>query len=371
MSFRSNLAGLTVTAMVVGVAGVAGFGCDALLGESGSDLLSGAACPQYGSGSALGVAYSGKASVDAEIGAFVQASGDIRAGVRAMRENVGKACIAIGRDIGLTADQLAPGDDKVSKPCGAVAAKIDAMLAASADAKMEISITPPKCEVDAGFRAKCEAECGIEVEPAKVVATCEPAKLSGQCVGTCSGQCEGTCKGECKGECTAKDAQGNCVGECKGECHGECSATCHAKCEGEWKAPHCEVDVEPGSAKAECQGNCSASAKFRATCEPARVEVKSSASAMEIQKLKLSLQRNLPALATAQIRLSRDLAGDVKIVARAGKRLQGQLKGAGGKAVACVAAAVSGMAEATVSINVTVKASASVSGSASGKASAG
>lgn len=339
-------------------------------GVSLDSLAKGAACPEWGTGNAIGGSFTADAALNAQIAAFVQAAMDIERLANQSYANVTAACVKIGKDIGVPADQLqGTATDTASGPCNAVAAKIDAIIKANANAKIEAKYQPPRCQMDANFKAKCEADCGIEVDPGKVVASCEPAKLSGYCQGTCTGKCEGTCTGECQGTCEAKDAQGRCVGQCNGTCKGSCDATCHAQCEGTWKAPRCEVEVEKSKVKAECSANCEASAKVRASCQPPKLEITSSANAEAMTKLLASLKVNLPALVQAQLRLSKQLAGDIKVVVDSGAKLEGQLQGAGGKAFACVSAAVTALVQASVKINVSVKASASVSAKAGASAS--
>jgi hypothetical protein len=265
---------------------------------------------------------------------------------------------------------MTEGDLQASEPtapCKKVSAEIRTLLRAAGD--FRLSYTPPKCRADASFAAKCEGECGAKVDPGQVVAQCEPARLSGTCKGECRGECSGVCEGQCDGQCSAKDAQGNCVGECSGTCRGSCDATCHAHCEGEWEAPRCEVDAKAPSAQAECRASCDASADVRAECTPPRVTATTKASDMKVQKLKLSLQRHLPALLEAQWRLTKEIGGDLQAVVRSGNRLRGQLSGAGAKASACVATALNAVAEASANVNVSVEASASVSGSVSAEAS--
>ncbi|MFV8749384.1 hypothetical protein ACNOYE_02405 [Nannocystaceae bacterium ST9] len=353
------------------IALVGGLACDVISVPTGTstatNAVAGAACPEWGSGKPLGASFTGKADVDANLGAFMQAALDIQRIADQSEANVSAACIKMGRDLGVPDDKLkSQDDDKVSVPCAAVAAQIDTIL--KGGVKISVDYQPPSCQMDANFKSKCEAECGMEVDPGKVVAECEPAKLSGYCQGTCSGSCEGTCNGQCSGECTAKDSKGNCIGECKGTCTGKCDSTCHAKCEGEWKAPSCEVEVEESKVKAECSANCEASADFRASCRPAKVDVKHDAKVEAAAKLSATLRANLPALLQAQIRLGKQLAGDLQVVVKTGNKLRGELQGAGAKAGACVSAAIQGLASASVKINVSVKASASVSGKAGAKA---
>lgn len=331
---------------------------------------SGAACPEWGSGSLLGGSYTGDAQLNADIAAFLQASADIQRLADQSYTNVTAACLKMGRDLGVPDAQMQAQDgDTASPACKAVAAKIDQII--KANAAVKVNYEPPRCQMDANFKAKCEADCGVEVDPGKVVAQCEPAQLSGYCQGTCGGQCEGTCTGECSGECSARDAEGRCVGECSGTCTGQCSATCHAKCEGQWKAPRCETEIQESKVKAECSSNCEASANVRASCQPPKLDINADAQAEAMQTLTATLKANLPTLLQAQVRLGRQLAGELKVVADAGNRLRGELGGAGAKAGACVAAAVTALGQATAKINVSVQASASVSGKVGASAGTG
>ncbi|EDM76232.1 hypothetical protein PPSIR1_42191 [Plesiocystis pacifica SIR-1] len=326
-----------------------------------------ASCPEWASGKMIGGSFTSDAELNADIAAFMQASADISTLADSSYKAVAKACVNMAADLGIPGDQIKPKDGDAATPaCNAVSAKIGQII--KANAAVKVNYTPPSCQMDANFKAQCEAECGVEVDPGKVVAECEPARLSGYCEGTCGGRCEGTCEGSCQGECSAKDAQGNCIGECKGTCSGQCSATCHAKCTGEWKAPHCEVEVQKSQVKAECSANCEANANVRASCKPPVVDVQAQAQADAMKALTATLSKNLPALLQAQVRIGKQLSSDIKIVIASGKRLKGQMSGAGAKAVTCVGQAVNAMASASVKLNVSVKASASVSGKVGAKA---
>ncbi len=365
---RTSLVASRLLALALGLTASAGLGCAALFGESGSSLTQSVACPEFGSGKAMGVKYSGKAELDAQIGAFVQASADLKASVNAIEGEVAAACKRMGQDLGVDASKLEGNDDiggKVKGPCNAVAAKIEQIV--KANGSLQVSYKPPRCKVDGNFVAKCDAECGLEVDPGKVEASCQPGKVSGYCEGTCEGSCEGTCNGECEGTCSAKDAQGRCVGSCNGTCKGSCDATCHAECKGQWKAPKCDVAAKPPQAQADCSASCKASGEFKAACSKPEVVVQGDAKVEDLKKLQATLRTNLPALIKAQIRLGKQLGGQVKVVADAGGRLKGKLDGAGAKATACVAAAVSAMADVSAKVSVNVQVSASVSGKVGAK----
>lgn len=359
-------------------AGIAAGACDPLAPGAGrtastiAGIAGAVACPELsGGGSALGVRYTAKAELNAKIGAFVQAAKDLQRLSVQMDAEVTNACRKIGADLGVPAAQMQPRENvgASTAACGAVKAKIGALL--QGGVKLETKYTPPKCEVDAQARASCDARCQVEVDPGEIVAKCEPAKLSGRCQGTCKGQCDGRCEGTCNGECTAKDAQGRCVGQCKGTCQGKCDATCHASCQGTWQAPKCEGKVTPPKVDADCKASCSASVEFSARCTRPQLEIEASSNAQALAKLIASLRVNLPVLITAQVKLGREVAGEIQTLVRLGGQLRGQLQGAGQKAVACVSAAASAVGTAAASVNVSVQASVSVSASASASAKAG
>lgn len=340
--------------------GTGGGGGGGLLG-----VLGGIACPEMsGGGSALRATFTEKANLNVKIGAFVQAAKDLVSLSAQMDAEILGACKRMAGDLGVSPEKLKPPEGQAASTtvCNAVAAEIGAALKGGATLKADF--TPPKCEVNAAAEASCDGHCKVEVEPAEIVAKCDPGKLSGQCKGTCGGQCDGTCKGTCNGECTAKDAQGRCTGQCKGTCQGSCSATCHASCKGEWQAPKCEGHVTPPKVDADCKASCKASAKITAKCTPPALNITASANAEALGKVIGTLRANLPVLITAQVKIGKEIAGDLQTLVRIGGQLRGELKGAGAKAAACVGAAVTGVASASVSINVSFKASASVSGKA-------
>lgn len=353
--------------------GTASTACSALLGEAAGGAVSGLACPEYGSGNAMGADFVADAALNAEIGVFVQAAYDINKASGQIAAEVRTACLNMGRDLGLSDSAMADDNKaggKVTGPCSAVNAEIGRIV--KAQGQVEVTFEPPQCSVNMDIQGECSAACKVDYTPAEIVAECDPGHLYGSCQGQCTGTCEGTCKGECQGECSAKDAQGNCVGECSGTCGGSCSGTCRASCEGSWKQPQCDVALRPGSVEGDCMASCKARADFKASCQPGKVDVQAGGAA-ELAKLKGTLSKNLPVLIKAQVRIGKHLAADVKTVANAGSSLQGKLRAAGGKALACVSAAVDGVARASVNVDVSFKASASISGSvgASGSGSAG
>ncbi len=335
---------------------------------SGSNLvqvLGGVACPELsGGGSALRGNFTANASLNTKIGAFVQAAKDLVALSARMDTEITQACQRMAADLSIPPATMQPGQGEAASTaaCKAVSAQISAALAGGASLKT--TYTPPTCQVNAAAEASCDSQCRVEVEPAQIVAKCDPGRLSGQCVGTCKGQCDGTCTGTCQGQCSVKDAQGRCAGRCTGTCQGQCNATCHASCQGEWRAPKCEGSVTGPKVDADCKASCNASARITAQCTKPSLNIQATANAQALGKVVTTLQANLPTLVSAQFKIAKQIASDLQTLVRIGGQLRGELKGAGNKAVACVSAAASAVASASVSVQVSFKASASVSGKA-------
>lgn len=321
----------------------------------------GATCPQLtSSGDPMHATFGAQGKAEATVRAFVAASKDLAEVTAQMEAEVFTACRNIGHDIGVTDAELQGPD--VRGVCGAVSAKVDAILAAGA--KIEVRATPPECRANANAKAECSGACDVQVDPGEIVAQCDPGKLSGKCEGRCVGRCEGVCRGECNGKCEAQNASGQCDGRCDGKCNGECDATCHARCEGEWVAPKCEGHVRPPSASGECAASCEARAEIRAECTPANVQIEANQAAGDLAALAASLQANLPALIQAQFKLSQQLASSAKVLVEVSAELPEVVGKASLEAGACVAASASAVAQASARVDVSIQASASVTGRA-------
>jgi hypothetical protein len=339
-------------------------------GELGGVNMAGldrAECPELGGG-AMNASFSAEAKANATIRAFVQASGDLLAVSQQAEAEVTNACLRMGADLGVPPDQMQPRDQsagaRVNAACGAVDARIAAILQQGASARLQATFTPPECRVQADAYAQCAGQCNVNVDPGYIIASCQPGRLSGTCVGTCSGECDGTCRGDCQGACSARNAQGQCEGHCGGQCHGQCTATCHAQCQGTWQAPHCDVDARAPQAEAKCAASCKAHAEVSAQCTEARVSVTASANVGDMPRLVATLNANLPALIKAEVAYGRRLAGDVEAMVAVGADLPQVIGEASAHAVACMAASVDACASARASLTVSVQASASISGKA-------
>jgi hypothetical protein len=366
MTIRASVRVIALTVMALPLVGT--MGACGELGGVNTGGLGGLACPELGAGAAS-ASFAADARANATIRAFVQASSDLMQVSGRVEADVAAACTRMAQDLGVPPSPPAVGrpGGRAEGACQAVAARMDAILAAGASAKVNASYTPPECKVEGSAYASCAGQCNVSVDPGYVVAHCDPGQLSGQCEGTCQGSCEGTCNGACNGNCSAKNAAGQCAGKCDGTCSGQCTATCHARCEGTWKAPRCATEVKAPSVDAKCDASCKAHADLTAQCTEPKVTVQSSINVGDMPKLIATLQANLPTLLRAQIGYGERIAGDVQTLVQIGSELPGVLGDAGAHAAACVAAAANGVAQAQASLRVSVQVSAQVSGKVTAK----
>jgi hypothetical protein len=274
------LPGLALAVAIVSLA-VSSGGCSA------ANTVAAAAmgCDEF-SGGASSVA---NLSVDVNTKAFLTASLDLVGVSGAVETDVFNACSGIATDLGVadTWTAKAAKDDQVNEACTQASTKIQAILAAGAQAQVTCSlgISGGQCTVDASAEATCTASCtgAVNCMPPDVTVNCEPGELSVQCSGmcmagatcegtvttpvlNCQGVCDADCSGECDGTATAHaDCQGSCSGTCFGTCNGtatgasgmaNCAGTCMGKCDAKCTIAamakvHCS-----GSCKGTCTGNC-------------------------------------------------------------------------------------------------------------------
>lgn len=325
----------------------------------------GATCPALSAPDPLAIQVSQNAVADAKVRTFLAATHDLVAVSAQMENEILGACRNMAADLGVNPAQLNPGDAKrpgaaAQAACAAVSAQIDVILRQGLAVRVQAS--PPQCQANLQARASCEGVCSAVVDPGRLVAECEPARLSGYCSGTCRGQCDANCQGQCQGQCSAQSSNGQCAGRCNGTCNGSCDGTCHASCQGTWQSPKCQGYVQPPRVDAECNASCSARAEFLASCTPAQVSVTASQNAEMALRLARTLQVNLPQLLHAEIALGRRLLQNARVVVSVGSQLPKIVGDAGAQALACIAAASSASVNASMRIEVSVQASASVTG---------
>jgi hypothetical protein len=197
--------------------------------------LSGLACPELsGGGSALGAKFTGKASLNVKIGAFVQAAKDLGSLSARMDAEITGACRRMGDDLKVPATEMQPREGVAASTaaCGAVSAKIKAALKGSV--QLKASFTPPKCEVNAAASASCDGRCTVEVEPAEIVAKCTPAKLSGRARGRARGSATGRARGRARANARPRTRRGGARGSARGRARGRAArrATRRARASG-------------------------------------------------------------------------------------------------------------------------------------------
>lgn len=245
--------------------------------EDLKDLASG--CDEMGlaiKGDATAI---GKLDVDAKVKVALQATADLKAMADAMVAGVGKACVGIATDLGVTDTWTAKGDATstayVEEACKAATAKIDAIMQAgvSAGCSFSLAIQGGQCSADFKAQAACDAQCSASgtCDSGTLEARCEPGQLSGSCSADCSGSCQATVeqpKIACEGTCNAT-CEGSCGGKCEGTVTGGCEGVCEGTCDGEASNGQaagsckgvCKGSCDKVSASATCSGSCSAACK--------------------------------------------------------------------------------------------------------------
>ncbi len=354
---RASIRNHVIAAGFVGFVLVA---CGGALGQPGSGTplagaLGNAACPEL-RGGAMNANFDADARANATIRAFVTASGDLAEVAMRVQNDVFEACERMADDLGIPENERRPRSDndaKVSASCGAVGAKIDAILNKGVSAKIRADVTPPQCQVNAQAEAQCKGQCNAQVDPGNIKATCAPGHLYGKCTGTCTGTCNGACNGECQG---STGAGGQCNGTCKGTCSGDCKGNCSV----DFQEPKCDLQGRAPSADARCEGSCKAHADLTAQCTEARVKIQGAVDTGEMPKLVATLERNLPPLVRAQIAYGQRIGDDVQILVRTGSELPNAFGHLTARAGACVAAAANATVSAQATLRVSVQASASV-----------
>jgi hypothetical protein len=365
----------------------------------------------------------GSLKADAKAMGFLEASYNFKKLTIDLEADLIASCAELGKAIGVAGDNLKgePQDGEgAKKVCGAVSAKIDAVIKGAGSGGLTLDIQKPECFASIEALNECYSTCGAAVSPGEMSASCKGGEISGSCEGTCEGscaveagaECKGACSGSCSGSCEAgfsgkcggncdgtcdgQNTKGKCEGTCdgkcdakaEGSCSGTCSGTCSASCEvkgkaeckgrceggckGTVKEPKCSGDFEPPKVDLSCQANCSLKTMGDVKCDPPRVTVKAKGKAnADLQKLVAALQVSLPKIAAIQLGAAEKLGKAGAGVAAQGEGMVSAASSGGAKILVCLKAAIEANVSAAASVDVNVKASASVSGSAKGEAKAG
>jgi len=388
-----------------------------LPGPAGDLADAAGGCDEFASGNF------GDLKIDTNAKGFLKASHDFKKLTVDLEADLIASCKELGNAIGADEKALDTNPDNgegARRACGAVSAKIDAILTASGGGGLDVQISNPKCYADIEALNKCFAKCGAVISPGEFKASCKGGEISAKCDGSCSGtcrveagaDCKGSCSGSCSGSCEAgfsgkcggncdgtcdgKNTKGKCAGtcdgkcdakaegSCKGTCSGSCSASCEMKaqaeckgqCEGECtgkaEAPKCSGEFEPPKVDLACRSNCSLETMGDVKCDPPGVTLRAKGKASaDLDKLIAALRVSLPKIAAIQLGAAEKLGKAGAGVAAQGQGMVSAASSGGAKALVCLKAAIQANLEATASVNVNVKASASVSGSAKGQAKAG
>jgi len=361
----------------------------------------------------------GRAQIDANVKAFVQASAEFKSISARIKTEVKTACVDVCSRLQIADTWSSFGDDDSSisnaqgtGACDKAAVEIDAIMKESkATAHFALLVTEPKCTVDTDVQASCEATCKVDAvcKPGEVdvVTRCEPGKLSVQCDGTCNanafcegtaevavqcqGSCDATCQGQCMGTCIAEtgttsenDAacKGKCKGTCMGSCDGDCqvtaasgimcgaNASCRGGCTGTATAPKCETELKAlppeCHADANCEVGCSARARSNVHCtEPKVVLAVDVNVSTRVAALKGAIEANFPKLVLAAQTEGPIVLKALQDMSASGAAVASGAASLGGKSVACVGTAVQAAASASATVNVSVNASTKVHSSCS------
>lgn len=376
-------------------------------------------CEGMDTGDFANLKISGGAQVEGKVKGFLSAAYSLDKVLVDMEVGLIASCAQLGKDLDMPEAELKAepdGGKGGEKVCGAVAAKIQGILKANAEAKLALEIGAPKCYANVDVMTKCFGECGSPISGGKIEASCQGGEISGKCEGACKGDCtieagaecsgscgatcegkcdagfKGTCGGACDGKCDGKalpkSAKGKCEGTCEGKCDatakgsctgtcdGSCSASCKAKagaeckgscsggCSVEMKAPECSGDFVPPSVDPSCQLQCGAKGLASARCEPPSLKITVNGKAGgDVEKLVAALQTSLPLILKIQLGTAKKLGATATALATAAVDVKDVAVSAGMSAGACIAKAVAVSAQASLSIDVNIKASASVGGS--------
>jgi len=329
----------------------------------------GATCPALSAPDPLRVRVSNDAVADGKVRTFLAAAKDfVNVSVQTESEVI-DACRRMAYDLAIDPATLQPSNPKepgagARAACAAVRARIDALLQQGVQIRAHVVL--PQCQANPQVKAYCDGACTLAMDPARIVAECEPARLSGFCNGTCRGQCDANCLGQCVGQCQGNVYNGQCQGHCEGVCSGTCDGTCHAYCQGTWQAPQCQGYVQPPHADAECDASCNAQAEMRGYCTAPQVYVNAAQNLEATLRLAQTLQTNLPELVHAEFALGRRVAGTARVLVTVGSQLPNAIGDAGSEALGCVAAASTALASASMRLEVSIQASASITGRVGG-----
>ncbi|MBM4359887.1 MAG: hypothetical protein FJ096_17425 [Deltaproteobacteria bacterium] len=304
------------------------------------------------------------------------------------------ACAELGTAIGgidEAALKAEPSNgDGAKKVCNTVTDRVKAMIAEAGNAKLVVTVTEPKCNVDIDEMLDCYDKCGSPVQPGDIEASCVGGEISGQCDAECKGSCSveasascsGTCDGNCTGKCDGKDMKEGaiCAGKCEGKCdasckmaaQGKCEGTCSGSCSVKAKAPQCTGTFRPPSVNLSCQIDCGSKSLKMIKCRPPRVKVSTEGkSKIDLNKLVKALEASMPKIAEIELGLGKRAKEQAEALITYSAKMPELAEAGGTQGIACIATATDQGKQALGSITATVDVSVSVKASMVGSASTG
>ena len=405
-----------MTRRVLWLAGITCFSMSCIVGGSGGGGgTSGGGASGNENGGACANAEFGATQSAQTLETFLSSSAAFVAAAADLDHSLNDACTRMANDLAIPPAELQPASPDVPATraaCERVARQIhddEAAIRGANTAQIQVSATPPVCQLSVDAYAQCIGHCDATVTPGQVP-TCEGGELRGQCSaqctgrcsvevnGQCSGRCEGTCQasctgvcqGTCEGTCTTRAADGSCNGACQGTCRGSCSAGCTGSCQGScevsgqaqcsgecrggcsvaYTEPRCTGHLVPPQVNADCRASCDARINAQATCTPgqASMVVTGGLSAdMQVRanRVRTAVVDGLASIRATNEKLQRLQAVSATLV-NSGAALPGAIGDLGAGAAACALASSVALPAATVQVTVSIQVSATVTTSAQG-----
>ncbi len=326
----------------------------------------------------------GDANVQAQLKSFLGSVYQLHVLTVDIEKDLIGACGELGKAIQMDEASLkadAGSGDGAKKVCGEVSEKVKALLASAGGATLTLSIGEPRCEIDIDAMGKCLEGCS-SVKVADLVASCEPAKLSGKCEGECKGsclvempQCAGACMGVCDGTCDGKKFSGSCAGKCAGKCSGscgivkpKCDGICAGTCGGKLELPKCAGELKPPTADPNCLMTCGAKMSSQIVCSAPAVKVTIvGKSKVDLSGLQKGIEAALPRIINIGVGRVGAIKGTVMGLVESGQKLPSIATSVGLQGAACITqgAVLAGTAAGSIKVvaDVSVEVKSRVTGS--------
>jgi hypothetical protein len=325
--------------------------------------IPGAGCPALKDGNFADLKISGGAEVEGQLKGFLEGVYKYDQLVIKMETDLIAACAELGKAAGMDDAALAAeanGGEGAKKVCGDVAAKVDGIIKAAADATITVEIGEPTCFVDVNGALDCLKGCSASLDAGQLEAACD-GDIS--CSIEAGGECNGSCAGNCEGTCDGNESTGSCAGTCEGKCDASCRVKAEGGCSG---SAQCSGSFTPPTADIGCFAQCGGAIAGSVSCDPPTIDVKVEGSADSLKDLVVGIKGAIPKI----INIGK---GTAKAAISAGESMATQVAALGDvaskgglQAIGCIAQAGGAVASATAGLTLNVEASVTISGSVTG-----